>query len=301
MSTSAGASIVVGVDGSSRSLIAVEVAAAEAALRHRPLRIVHAFTWPPASTTPGLAGSGPQAYREQAQRYLAEANRMAGKCAADVTSTQELIPGSAVPVLLDASRDAALLVLGDRGLSGLTELFIGSVAGHAVTHACCPVVIVRGDPRHDGPVVAGVDGSVTSALALGFAAQEAALRGVDLVAVHAWSGNDGTELNADLPMTYEFWSGEEEEQRVLAEAVAGIAERYPDLRVRRQSRRGSARRMLTGWSRVAQLVVVGDRGHGGFAGLRLGSVSQHLIHHAGCPVAVVRREPGDVGSAPELS
>jgi nucleotide-binding universal stress UspA family protein len=124
--------------------------------------------------------------------------------------------------------------------------------------------------------------------ALEFAAEEAALRGAELVALHAWNGNDGTELNADLPMTYEFWSGEEEEQRVLAEAVAGLTDRYPDLRIRRQVRRGSARRILRDWSLSAQLVVVGDRGHGGFAGLVLGSVSQHLLLRAGCPTAVVR-------------
>jgi nucleotide-binding universal stress UspA family protein len=105
------------------------------------------------------------------------------------------------------------------------------------------------------------------------------------------SSNDETELNADLPMTYEFWEGEEEEGRVLAEALAGIIERYPDLRVRRQVRRGFARRLLTGWSRTAQLVVVGRRGHGG---LLLGSVGQHLLHHAGCPTAVVR--PGARGA-----
>ncbi|MCU7729451.1 universal stress protein [Actinoplanes sp. KI2] len=290
MNTRPGAPIVVGVDGSPPSLVAVETAVAEAALRHRGLRIVHAFTWPPAAaaTTPGLTGSAQRMSWEQAEHHLAEATRIADKCAPDVTTTAEMITGPAAPVLLDESRGAALLVLGDRGLGGLTELLIGSVACHTTTHAHCPVIVVRGDSRLDGPVVAGVDGSATSALALDFAAEEAALRGTDLVTVHAWGGGDSTDLNADLPMTYEFWSGEEEEKRVLAEAVAGLAERHPDLRIRQQARRGSARRMLTGWSRTAQLVVVGNRGHGGFTGLLLGSVSQYLIHHAGCPVAVVR-------------
>jgi nucleotide-binding universal stress UspA family protein len=129
---------------------------------------------------------------------------------------------------------------------------------------------------------------VTSSAALDFAAEEAVLRGTELVALHSWSGNDGTELNAGLPMTYEFWAGEEEERRVLAEALAGVAERHPDLRIRRQVRRGSARRLLHDWSLTSQLVVVGDRGHGGLAGLLLGSVSQHLLLRAGCPTAVVR-------------
>jgi len=299
MNSRPGAPIVVGVDGSARSLVAVETAVAEAALRHRRLRIVHAFSWPPtaATATPGLTGSARRVRWEQAEQYLAEAARVADKCAPDVTTTVEMISGPAVSVLLDESREAALLVIGDRGLGDLTELVIGSVASHTTTHAHCPVIVARGEPRPDGPVVVGVDGSAISALALGFAADEAALRGIDLVAVHAWNGGDGTELNADLPMTYEFWSGEEEEKRVLAEAVAGIGQRHPDLRVRQQARRGSARRMLAGWSRTAQLVVVGNRGHGGFAGLLLGSVSQYLIHHAGCPVAVVRPEPGETVQA----
>jgi nucleotide-binding universal stress UspA family protein len=96
-------------------------------------------------------------------------------------------------------------------------------------------------------------------------------------------------------MTHELWSGEAEEQRVLTEALAGIGERHPGLRVRPQARRGSARRLLTDWSSAARLLVVGSRGHGGFAGLLLGSVSQHLVHRAGCPTAVVRPIPAATG------
>jgi nucleotide-binding universal stress UspA family protein len=122
-------------------------------------------------------------------------------------------------VLLAESNGADLLVLGDRGLGGLTDLIIGSVAVQTAAHARCPVLIVRGTPLPDGPVVAGVDGSRTSALALDFAAEEASLRDTELVALHTWGGNDDTGLDADLPMTYEFWSGEEEETRVLAAVV----------------------------------------------------------------------------------
>jgi nucleotide-binding universal stress UspA family protein len=89
-------------------------------------------------------------------------------------------------------------------------------------------------------------------------------------------------------MTYEFWAGEAEQERILSEALAGLAERFPDLPVRREVRRGQARRLLVELSRTAQLVVVGARGHGGFAGLLLGSVSRYLMHHADCPVLVAR-------------
>ncbi|MBM2616336.1 universal stress protein [Actinoplanes sp. LDG1-06] len=171
---------------------------------------------------------------------------------------------------------------------GNTEELIGSVALQTATHGAGPVLVARGTPRSDGPVVVGVDGSPVSAEALRFAAEEAALRGAELVAVHAWNGGDGTELNAHLPMSYSTWSGEDEERRVLAEALAGLAEKYPDLPVRREVVDGSARAHLTRWSTTAQLIVVGSRGHGGFTGLLLGSVVQHLLHHADCPVAVVR-------------
>jgi nucleotide-binding universal stress UspA family protein len=200
----------------------------------------------------------------------------------------EVIAGEAVTVLPAESRHAALLVLGDRGTGGFHGMIAGSVAVRAATHAVCPVVVVRGHQRPDGPVVVGVDGSGNSSAALEFAADEADRRGTDLVALHAWTGGDSTELNAELPMTYEFWAGPDEEERVLAESLAGIAEQHPGLSIQGMVRRGSARRLLQELSRSAQLVVVGDRGHGGFAGLLLGSVSQHLVYHAACPTAVVR-------------
>jgi len=166
-------------------------------------------------------------------------------------------------------------------------LIVGSVAVQTATHGACPVLVVRGDRHGVGPIVVGVDGSAASMRALDFAVEEAALRGAELVALHVWTGSSMTELNDTLPMSYEAWSGGQEEQRVLAEALAGIAQRYPDVPIRREVVRGSARHLLTERSRMARLLVVGDRG-GGVARLLLGSVSQHLIHHADCPVAVVR-------------
>jgi nucleotide-binding universal stress UspA family protein len=291
MSAVAGAAVVVGIDGSPSSLDAVHAAATEAALRHRPLHVVHAFVWPTliAAAPPDVVGPSLQAFRDQAQAFVAEAVQLAAKVAPDVRTTSQVVTGGAVPVLLAASRHADLLVLGDRGLGGVSGLFVGSVAVQAATYGACPVLVVRGGHCPTGPVVVGVDGSATSALALDFAVEEAALRGAELIALHAWNGGSSTELNDTLPMTYEFWSGEDQENRVLAESLAGLAKRYPDVLIRRQVVRGSARHLLADVSRTAGLVVVGDRGHGGFAGLLLGSVSQHLIYHAACPIAVVRQ------------
>jgi nucleotide-binding universal stress UspA family protein len=291
MSAVAGAAVVVGIDGSPLSLDAVRVAAAEAALRHRPLHIVYALAWPTltAEVPPGVVKPALQAASEQAEAFVTEAVRLATKAAPEVRTTSRVVTGGAVPVLLAASRHADLLVVGERGAGGFSGLIVGSVAIQAATHGACPVLVVRGGIRPAGPVVVGVDGSRTSALALDFAVEEAALRGAELIALHAWTGGSSTELNDALPMSYENWSGEGQEQRVLAEALAGIGERYPDVPIRREVVNGSARRLLTDRSRTAQLVVVGDRGHGGFTGLLLGSVSQHLVYHAACPTVVVRQ------------
>jgi nucleotide-binding universal stress UspA family protein len=93
-----------------------------------------------------------------------------------------------------------------------------------------------------------------------------------------------------VPLVYDPALVEDEERLVLAEAVTGVAERYPEVVVHQEVVHGAASRVLVERSGDAQLVVVGDRGHGGFVGLLLGSVSQHVIHHAACPVAVIRRE-----------
>jgi len=290
MTTVAGAPVVVGVDGSARGLAAVGVAAGEAALRRRGLRIVHAFAWPPPgwSMTSGRALPPRAPARERAEACVTEAAEVAAKLLPPTAISSEVVAGDALEVLPAESRHAVLLVLGDRGTGGLQGMIAGSVAVRAATHAACPVLVVRGPQRPDGPVVVGVDGSRNSVAALEFAADEADRREAELVALHAWTGGDSTELNAELPMTYEFWAGQDEEERVLAEALAGVTERHPGLSVQGVVRRGSARRLMQEMSRSAQLVVVGDRGHGGFAGLLLGSVSQHLVYHAACPTAIVR-------------
>jgi nucleotide-binding universal stress UspA family protein len=290
MTSVAGAAVVVGVDGSPRSMVAVEVAAVEAARRRRPLRIVHVLVWPklPVPLPPGVTETSPVASREQACGYLSEAAGFAGKVAPEVAVSTALVTGRPATVLTDESRRADLLVVGERGMSGL---LFGSVATELGSQAVCPVLVVRGEPRSTGPVVVGVDGSAESMRAIDFAMEEASLRGAALVALHAWIGSDWTELDRNLAAKREFLSGDAQERRVLAEALAGAGDRYPDVPIRRQVLRGDAGPLLSEWSHTAQLVVVGDRGHGGLVGLVLGSVSQHLIFHAACPTAVVRARP----------
>ena len=192
--------------------------------------------------------------------------------------------GAPIEVLSSEARRAQLLVLGDRGLGEVAGLVLGSVAVSLAARGACPVVVVRGERAGaDGPVVVGVDGSPVSEAALAFAFDAAAARGVDLVAVHAWSP---TAIDEELASLVE-WDASAE-SAVLAERLAGWGQKYPQVAVRRTVVRDGAVRALVTASAGAQLVVVGSRGRGNAAGLLLGSVSHGVLHGAHCPVAVVR-------------
>ncbi|HET6479981.1 MAG TPA: universal stress protein [Actinoplanes sp.] len=290
MSSGAGAAIVVGVDGSAGSLSAVQAAACEAVERGRPLRVVHAFIWPSLGVAVGPAVDGPSdtGMRTFAERILADAIIEAEKAAPGVHATAALVDGAPAPVLLGESRDAVLLAVGNRGLGGFGSLVLGSVALHLTAHADCPVLVVRGPGRTTGPVVVGVDGSPGSESAVGFALEAAARRKTSLTAVHAWGAFDSASQQDLLPLANEPGRLEGAERRVLSESLAGWAQRYPEVDIRQETVRGRAAAALIERSQDAQLVVTGARGRGGFAGLLLGSVSQTVLHHAGCPVVVVR-------------
>ncbi|MEU2912776.1 universal stress protein [Streptomyces massasporeus] len=285
--------VVVGVDGSASSLAAVEAAAREARLRGAGLRVVHAFVWPAAHVPLGPSPLGPPegGLRNVVDRLVAEAVERARTVAPELDVSDVVVTGEPLTVLEAQSRAAELVVVGTRGMGGFVGLLVGSTAVHLAAHGRCPVLVVREQPHADGPIVLGVDGSAAGQNAVDFAFAEAALRSAPLVALHTW-----TTWNAPMPAPqdpstpYASPPGAlaEEEERLLAEAVAGRQERYPGVAVDHRVVRGGTREALIEASRSAQLVVVGARGRGGFAGLLLGSVSQALLHHAHGPVAVVR-------------
>lgn len=283
--------VVVGVDGSEPSRFAVKLGIREARQRGLPLRLVHAFIWPMLGVYLGPSPEAPPGggLAADAQRVLDEALEQARKLAPDLSITGEVVTGSVAPVLIREAKQAALLVLGDRGLGGFSGLLVGSVAVQVASHAPGPLLVARGTLRDDGPVVVGADGSEVGAMALEFAFAEAASRGAELVAVHAWSGRLPGRTADALPLIYDADDVQAELGRQLTEWLAPVREQYPQVVVRELVRHGRTSKVLIGESASAQLVVAGARGHGGFAGLLLGSVSQALLHHAECPVAIVRR------------
>ncbi|MFF6880042.1 universal stress protein [Streptomyces sp. NPDC012474] len=285
--------VVAGTDGSASGLAAVEAAAREARWRGARLRLVHAFIWPAIHAPLGPSPLGPSegGLRNMVERLLTEAEERARTVAPEVDISRAVVTGEPLTVLEAQSRAAELVVVGSRGMGGFVGLMVGSTAVHLAAHGRCPVLVVHEQGEGTGPIVVGVDGSSAGAGAVNFAFNEAALRGVDLIALHAW-----TTWNAPMPPPQDEASPyanppealASQEGRLLSEALAGYQESYPGVSVKRELVHGGTRETLIEASRTAQLLVVGARGRGGFAGLLLGSVSQAMLHHAHCPVAVVR-------------
>ncbi|MER7080228.1 Nucleotide-binding universal stress protein, UspA family [Saccharopolyspora kobensis] len=294
--------VVTGVDGSAVALNAARWAAREAARRRSGLRIVYAdpTTTPVLPELPGL--HWPKEHREQVREQVAHcldvAAGAAREQAPDLAVDAAACAGSPVLVLIDESRAADLVVVGDRGFGGFTGLLAGSVAVKIAAHAKCSVAVVpdTGDPLSfpvTGPVLAGIDDDLSADLVLAQAFAAAAHWDVPLHVVHTWEvvGLDLKWLRSRLPSDVVGDTA----VRFVAEVLAGWSERYPDVEVLRFIGRGTPTTELLSRAREAQLAVVGARGRSGVAGAHLGSTSHKLLHHSPCPVLIVRA-PEPAGS-----
>ncbi|MBN6040363.1 universal stress protein [Amycolatopsis sp. 195334CR] len=288
--------IVVGVDGSAGSAAAVRWAAQEAGRRHFGLHIVHGLRVAELYYGGGLAMPSKlvDSLREAGDQLLADAEETAREVVGELSVYTEMPTEPPVPLLIDLSREARMVVVGRSGRSAFTGMLVGATAATVASHAHCPAVVVRpregGELPVSGPVVVGIDGSPNSEQALAAAFEEASLRDAPLVALHAWSDVTYDDFYGASRLPSPWEAIRDEEERLLAQRLAGWQEKYPTVEIRRELLRDRPRHALLAHSEQAQLLVVGSRGRGGFTGMLLGSTSQALIQHAQCPVLVVRPE-----------
>ncbi|MFI7046788.1 universal stress protein [Streptosporangium sandarakinum] len=282
--------IVVGADGSASATAAVEWAALDAARTGAALRVVHvrepwAAAFPPAGT--GLSEDVRTRY---CQDVLDAAVGRARECAPEVEVTGAVVAGAVVERLRDEAERADEVVIGNRGAGGFAELLLGSVGLGLAGHAPGPVVVVRAPARTaHGTVVVGFDGSEHSEAALGHAFAQARLRGARLRVVHGWRAPVIPSHTFDYASLLE--DSFQEEVRTARQRLEPWREKYADVEVAESAVLTHPVPLLTEESRDADLVVVGARGLGGFGSAVLGSVSHGVLHHAHCPVAVVRPRP----------
>ncbi|MGR6919297.1 universal stress protein [[Actinomadura] parvosata] len=155
-------------------------------------------------------------------------------------------------------------------------MLVGSVTYGVAGHAPCDVVVVRQtSSKAAGEIVAGADGSPASPQGLEFAFAEAELRGGRLRVVHARAQQGFDPVAQEGP-------------GALKEALSDLRARHPDVTVAEELVHGHPVEVLREAAAGAELLVVGSHGHGTFAGMVPGSVSHALLHHAPCPLAVVR-------------
>lgn len=291
----AGREVVVGVDGSTPSLSALALAARMALDRRTGLRILNALSMPVFATpfTNTVRMSPAPESADRASALLASAVEHINTVYPGLPVRTAVSSHEPAPALLSASKDAALVVVGSRGLSGVSSLFLGSVSIRVSSHAECPVVVVppgSAIERVERPsIVVGVDDSLSSAAALRFAFEEAARSGADVVAVHAWQapGSFGEPVASGDVIDHEaivlryrahflgIVEGARSRETDHVPVSLVVVEDHPV-------------RALVAEGRAADLIVVGSRGRGGFRGLILGSVSQATLHHATVPVIVTR-------------
>jgi nucleotide-binding universal stress UspA family protein len=282
--------ILVAVDGSPESDAAVAWAADEAAMRHAPVTLIHVISPVMVSVPVEPMLNPPEWYENSARHILKHAERIlqsswSGSPPADVHTVID--HGGVVPALTNASKEAQMVVVGSRGLGTFRRLALGSVSSGLLHHAHCPVAVIHGGQakagEFDAPVVLGIDGSPASEAATAVAFDEASRRGVELVALHAWS-----DFGCDLVLDADWHDYEAQAEEFVTERLTGWQESFPDVRVRRRLVSNEPAYWLTEESRRAQLVVVGSHGRGGFAGMLLGSTSSAVAQTSLAPVIVVR-------------
>lgn len=280
--------LIVGVDGSEPGMQALDWAADEAARRGAGLRILHASRWERYEGHAPSLGLGREGGRQLAEHIVAQAAERARKRAPGVVTSAQVTPSDPVGALVEASRDAALIVVGSRGHGTFAGLLLGSVSLPVAARAEAPTVVVRG---HDKNVQGGFDEIV---LGLGdperasapveFALREAEQRGAGLLALRAW--RCPAHEVPDYP-TDDIGAHRVRAENELTAALHEAHAAHAGVPLREAPREGNARDLLVEASALGDLLVVGARRRRSGVGLQLGPVGHAVLHHSACPVAVV--------------
>jgi len=298
--------IVVGVDGSEQALRAAEWAAREAVRRKAPLRIVSVSAMPsrmrPYRAAPATVAD---TLHKISAQLLAEAVTRVREVAPGLPVDAELVTGAPAQTLTACGSGASVLVVGARGAGGFSAMVLGSVSRYVAMHAPCPVVVAHEDDMAVlREIVVGVGHPAEADDSLGFAFEEASMRGARLTAVHAldrphWVAlrdDEDTRLTEAAVMATEgadaasgpgiFPPADEAAATIeLAEVIDGWRDKFPEVPVTHDIVRGHPGRVLAAYTARADLVVIGRHGDPGRA--RLGSIQHPLLSHAHGPIAIV--------------
>ena len=276
--------IIVGVDESSYAQIALKWAVEYGRCRQLPVTAVMAWDFLLQHHPDPDARFDPTYDAEIAAKVLDELVVRAVGAEHDVATV--VVNDRASHALIEAAGiDAALLVVGARGMSGFRGLLLGSVSREVLHTATGPVAVIRAQPSSEfAPVVVGIDGSQPSRRALEWATAYARCRRVALIALHAWFPRYnplGMWAPADLQKQATAAA------RFLDDELAAVDESTLVAPIDRRVREARASEALLEAGSIASLVVVGSRGHGHVPKRLLGSVSDQVSHYATCPVVVV--------------
>lgn len=299
--------IVVGVDGSEQSELAIRYAVADARRRGTGVTVVHAVheTAPMTAMLPLVSV---EAFTEVGQRLVEDGERLVSDLDPDLEVGSLVKAGPAVHVLVSAGEHASAVVLGHRTRSTTQRVLSSSTASGVAARAHCPVVSVPQtwvEGAEHGRVVVGLDDSAAARDALALAFAEASVRKAGLTVLHAWRLPVAYEDVESSRLQFDDWMSTASEQ--IDRIVAPWREVYPDVAVEIDLRHDYAAPALVAATKDADLVVVGRRGHGAPMGLYLGSLARTLIREAHCPVEVAPQHgrhqppPGPPVTADEVS
>ena len=274
----------IGVDGSEQSRVALAWGLARATKRGASVELLHVADDSFLSESVAFLSEAQRASEQMLEAETAYARSLGFE--GNIIGTA--VVGHPIAEVEEASKRADLLILGAHEGSRFAGSFFGTRAVKVAATAHCPVAVIpAGEDRTGNGVVVGVDGSDASKVAVAYAAEEASLRGVPLTAVYAW-------MPPLTPGLEYLWSEElvasqsTAAEESIAIGVAGLAERYPDLEIKREIVQAPPVAALVQTAESAELLVVGSRGRGGLSRLLLGSVSHGVLQALPCPVIVTR-------------